>query len=67
MLKCRLYDDYRLTLFTKIVEILPDCSSLAEPNKFVFLLTNKDSRILTWVGKFIFESFIKRDEYHSES
>lgn len=50
----------------KIVEILPDFSSLAEPNKFVFLLSNKESRLLTWVGKFIFEPFLKRDAYPSE-
>ena len=66
LLKCRLYDNYRLTLFPKIIEILPTFPSLADPHKYVFLLSNKDSRLLSYVGKFLFDSFNKRNEFHSK-
>ena len=65
LLNCRLYDADRHTLFDKILGIHPNFTSLADPNKFVFLLSNKEARILTWVGKFIYDSFNKRTEYHS--
>ena len=65
LIKCSLFDEERTILFSKISEILPNFISLADPNKFVFLLTNIEEKILTWVGKFIYESFNKRNEYYA--
>ena len=67
LLKCQLYIDNRNSLFSKISEIFPEFLSFQDDEKFVFLLNNMDPQILTWVGKYIYESFCQRTEYHAES
>ena len=49
----------------KLPEILPEFPNLPDPNRLIFLLCNKHDAILSWVGKFIFESFNKRNEYYN--
>ena len=40
-----MYEDERKILFEKITEILPRFTRLADVNKFVFLLSNKDGEL----------------------
>ena len=60
--KCILYRTEREELFTFVqskyayFELLDDC------HKFIFLFSNGDSKVLSNLGKFIHNSFIKRSE-----
>ena len=63
LLNCQLYSEERRALYDKITKILPEFPNLLEPNRLVFLLCNEHDTILSWVGKFIYESFNKRTEY----
>ena len=65
LLQCQLYSNERRALFNQISEILPEFVRLPDPNRFVFLLCNEHNSILSWVGKFIYNSFNKRTEYYS--
>jgi hypothetical protein len=48
-------------LYRKISNFNPQFLTLSNSDKFVYLFGNSESRILTWLGKFIFKSFKKRN------
>ena len=60
---CRLYTENRIILFDKINQYSPGFAGLNQNAKLIFLFTNQSSSILTWLGKFIYDSFIKRTIY----
>ena len=66
LIHCKLYESERKALFQKINNIHPCYLNLIDKEKFIFLMTNDDPSILTWVAKFIHESMIKRSELHSK-
>ena len=66
LIECKIYGEHRHTLFSKVIEIFPYFSTLPGPEKFIFLLCNSDSKILTWVGRFIYEAFESRTIFHLE-
>ena len=45
----------------KIYRAYGEFNNLSEEDKFLFLMSNDDVRILNWVGKFIYHSFQIRD------
>ena len=65
LLNCELYNKERRALYDRITDVLPEFPNLPEPNRLVFLLCNEHTQILSWVGKFIYESFNKRTEYYN--
>ena len=62
-LYCQLYRKERQELFDKVTEMLPNFPLLPDANRLIFLLCNEHDVILSWVGKFIFNSFKKRTEH----
>ena len=60
LIHCTNYNEQRCTLFTKVSDLVPDFLSLSSTEQFIFLLSNNNSRVLTWVGKFIYDAFNSR-------
>ena len=63
MFHCTLYTNDRTAFFNKINQYTPGFHELEQHEKFIFLFTNHNSNILTWLGKFIYDSFINRTIY----
>ena len=63
LIQCIMNMTERDILFSKINCLFQNFNSLDDEDKFTFLLSNKDQQVLTWVGKFIHNSFkIKTDK-----
>ena len=54
---CSLNRTERIVLYDKVARKFPEFDQLADVEKFVFLFTFKDAQMLTWLGKFLYESF----------
>ena len=52
----------RDVLCSKVERLFQNFSSLDGDEKFIFLLNTDDQQVLTWVGKFIYNSFKTRNE-----
>ena len=50
-------NDARECMYDKINRVYGDFKNLSEEDKFLFLMSNDDVRILNWFGKFIYHSF----------
>ena len=44
-------------MYDKISGIYSNFIHLNDEDKFIFLMTNTDHRILNWLGKFVYQSF----------
>ena len=64
LISCQLYQHERAILFDKVSNIYPTFIISHSIDKFIFLMTNNKSNILTWVGKFIHDSMDKRVIFH---
>ena len=64
LISCKLYQDERITLFDKICKLYPLFSLLNDQQKFVYLMSNIEEQLLTWVAKFIHDSMHKRAVCH---
>ena len=53
----------RRILFAKIEQKFPLFLHMNKSNKFIYIMTHIDSQLLTWFGKFLYDSFKKRDEF----
>ena len=49
-------------MYDKINRVYGDFNNLSEDDKFLFLMSNFEVRILNWFGKFIYRSFQIRDQ-----
>ena len=61
IIDCKLYDLDRKVLFDKVVRMYPSFTSLNGTQQFIFLFKCDDPQILTWLGKFVHESFLTRE------
>lgn len=61
LMHCKRYDELRENLLNKIKVIMPESVYMSSSEMFCFLLCNTDSRILTLVGKFIYNAFLVRN------
>ena len=59
--KCKHYEIERAILYAKINEIMPDFKNMSDDERFIYLMCNDHDHILTWVGKFIYQAFEKRN------
>ena len=59
--QCMINNDARECMYDKINRVYGDFNNLSEEDKFLFLMSNDDVRILNWFGKFIYHSFQIRD------
>ena len=58
---CSINKELRTYMYGKINGIYSDFKNLNDVDKFIFLMSNTDGRILNWLGKFAFQSFQVRD------
>ena len=63
--KCLLYKKERLILFEKVKTIYASFPNFTEQEKFIFLLSSSDCKVLSWTGKFIYNSMHARAVHHS--
>jgi hypothetical protein len=59
---CNKYETMRGELYSKVVNVMPEFSTMDINRKFVFLTCNENQQILTWVGKFLYTAFERRSE-----
>ena len=64
MMVCEIYTNERQLLFSKINDSNLEFSSLDNYSKFTFLFNNDDPKILSWVGRFIYNCMILRVIFH---
>ena len=60
---CKIYNSPRAVLFNMVQSTVPNFAFLDEKNKFIYLFSCEDPRILTHLGKYIFDSFIEREAF----
>ena len=56
----------RRILFSKVADKYPGFDNLDYVGKFVFLLPFEDAQMLTWLGKFLYKSFVIKASQSSE-
>ena len=61
---CKIYEGERTTLFNKIDELYPVFIKFNNHQKFIFLMTNTNEQLVTWVAKFIHDAMHQRAVYH---
>ena len=54
---CAMNLNERRTLYDKVTGKFPEFEHLADVEKFVFLFTFDDAQMLSWRGKFLYQSF----------
>ena len=62
LLNCVEYGNTRDDYYAKVDNRCAGFSSLNDIEMYSFLMTNTDPYILVWLGKFIYQFFIKRNE-----
>ena len=62
LLNCVEYGNMRDDFYAKVDNRCVGFSSLNDNEKYSFLMTNTDPYILVWLGKFVHQIFIKRNE-----
>ena len=58
---CQCNVNERNILYENVNNLYPNFQSLSNNQKFIFIMQNENSTVLTWFGKFIHKSFIKRN------
>ena len=53
--------DFRETFLNKLKERNRNFAALSQREQFVYIFTNEDNMSLTWLGKFIYKSFQRRN------
>ena len=64
--ECIINEAERKKLFENIASIDPMFLALRNSEKMIYLLQNEDSTVLTWLGRFLFKSFMKRNHDNLE-
>ena len=62
LLNCVEHGNVRDDFYAKVENRCVGFSSLNDNQKYIFLMTNTDPYILVWLGKLIYQNFIKRNE-----
>ena len=62
LVECIVNKTERDISFSKVEHLFQTFSYLDKEEKFIFLLNSKDQQVLTWVGKFIYNSYKTRNE-----
>ena len=63
IMDCKIYEAERQALFNAISTHHNNFEYLERKDKFIYLFSSNNPCHLTWLGKFIYQSFIKRSEY----
>ena len=65
MMECKSNSDHRQTFINKLTTRCPNFADLSQREQFVYMFTNEDNMSLTWLGKFIYKSFQRRNSVGS--
>ena len=65
MMECKSNSDLRQTFINKLTTGCPNFADLSQREQFVYMFTNEDNMSLTWLGKFIYKSFQRRNSVGS--
>ena len=65
MMECKSNSDLRQTFINKLTTRCPNFADLSQREQFVYMFTNEDNMSLTWLGKFIYKSFQRRNSVGS--
>ena len=61
VMECKTNCDFRKTFLNKLKERNRNFAALNQREQFVYIFTNEDNMSLTWLGKFIYKSFQRRN------
>ena len=62
VIDCDSYKTEREIFFANVIAFYPDFNGLNSIDKFKYLFTSNDPNVLTWLGKFIYNSLQTRSE-----
>ena len=62
LLNCLMNAPERERFYNKITCIYHGFAHLDDDEKFLYILNNKNPSCLTWLGEFLYRSFLKRNE-----
>ena len=65
MMECKSNSDLRQTFINKPTTRCPNFADLSQREQFVYMFTNEYNMSLTWLGKFIYKSFQRRNSFGS--
>ena len=60
LLDCSLYQTERAALMTNILSLYPSLVDFNRDEVFCFILGSDDAQVLTWLGKYLYSSFAKK-------
>ena len=61
VMECKTNCDFRETFLNKLKERNRNFAALSQREQFVYIFTNENDMSLTWLGKFIYKSFQRRN------
>ena len=65
MMECKSNSDLCQTSINNLTTRCPNFADLSLREQFVYMFTNEDNMSLTWLGKFIYKSFQRRNSVGS--
>ena len=65
MMECKSNSNLRQTFINRLTTRWPNFADLSQREQFVYMFTNEDDVSLTWLGKFIYKSFQRRNSVGS--
>ena len=60
------YEELRFIFNSRVSQLYPHYQYLDSDQKLVFLFKIENEQLITWVGKFVYNSFCLREEYHGK-
>ena len=66
LFECCTNEELRFIFNSRVSQLYPQYQYLDSDQKLVFLFKIENEQLITWVGKFVYNSFCLREEYHGK-
>ena len=66
LFECCINEELRFIFNSRVSQLYPQYQFLDSDQKLVFLFKIENEQLITWVGKFVYNSFCLREEYHGK-
>ena len=66
LFECCINEELRFIFNSRVSQLYPQYRYLDSDQKLVFLFKIENEQLITWVGKFVYNSFCLREEYHGK-
>ena len=66
LFECCINEELRFIFNSRVSQLYPQYQYLDSDQKLVFLFEIENEQLITWVGKFVYNSFCLREEYHGK-